>query len=44
MGLSRCYELGCRHIHQGRAIDAWAAGDLQAPPAEAFAEQDAWFL
>jgi radical SAM protein with 4Fe4S-binding SPASM domain len=44
MGLSRCYELGCRHIHQGRAIDAWAAGDVEAPPAEAFATQDAWFL
>lgn len=44
MGLSRCYELGCRHIHQSRAIDAWAAGELQTPPAAEFAEQDAWFL
>jgi MoaA/NifB/PqqE/SkfB family radical SAM enzyme len=44
MGLSHCYELGCRHIHQSRAIDAWAAGEIDAPPAEDFAGQDAWFL
>jgi hypothetical protein len=44
MGLSRCYELGCRHIHQTRAIDAWAAGELTTPPPTMFAEQDAWFL
>lgn len=44
MALSRCYELGCRHIHQSRAIDAWAAGELDTPSQKSFAAQDAWFL
>ncbi|MFJ4184159.1 radical SAM protein [Kitasatospora sp. NPDC089509] len=44
MGLSGCYKLGCRHIHQTRAIDAWTAGDLPTPGPEEFADQHAWFL
>ncbi|WP_030459482.1 radical SAM protein [Kitasatospora sp. NRRL B-11411] len=44
MGLSGCYKMGCRHIHQSRAIEAWAAGDLPDPDPADFETQHAWFL
>ncbi|MFI8515400.1 SPASM domain-containing protein [Streptomyces sp. NPDC085460] len=44
MALSGCYRMGCRHIHQTRAIDAWQTGDLTAPGEQEFENQHAWFL
>jgi radical SAM protein with 4Fe4S-binding SPASM domain len=44
MALSGCYRMGCRHIHQTRAIDAWQSGNLAAPAEKNFETQHAWFL
>jgi MoaA/NifB/PqqE/SkfB family radical SAM enzyme len=44
MGLSRCFELGCRHIKQSMVVDQWAAGSVQVPPTDEFASRHAWFL
>ncbi|MFD8722471.1 radical SAM protein [Streptomyces sp. NPDC059629] len=44
MGLSRCYEMGCRHIKQTQAIDAWRAGEVPMPQPQDFEQRHAWFL
>ncbi|GAV38290.1 SPASM domain-containing protein [Streptomyces acidiscabies] len=44
MGLTRCFAMGCRHIKQSMAVDAWTAGEVTPPAAEAFEQQHAWFL
>jgi hypothetical protein len=36
--------MGCRHIKQTMAIDAWREGRLIPPPDSEFATRHAWFL
>jgi radical SAM protein with 4Fe4S-binding SPASM domain len=44
MPSSRCYTMGCRHIKQTMAIDAWRGGQIATPPPAEFADRHAWFL